>query len=176
MPMIDEQHRLDQRDEPLQVRLDLLVVEVAPGCSASPAARRSTRRPRPSSRRRPGTRRRAASAAGERLALAHALRRPTSSSPRPCDRLPIDRGGDVERVDQRDAAAEQRRQRARHLRRRELPRGRPERPARRSSQRSSRARWPGCRSQAATAAATATSAEQRATASSRAHERPRPRR
>ena len=40
--------------------------------------------------------------------------------------LPIDRGRDVERVDQRQAAAEQRRQRPRHLRRGELARDRPE--------------------------------------------------
>ncbi len=52
----DEQHRLDQRDEPVRARSRSPRRRSRRGCSASPAARRSTRRLRPSSPRRPGTR------------------------------------------------------------------------------------------------------------------------
>ncbi len=114
-----EQQRFDQRDEPLHVGRDLLVVEVGDGVQhlleragrladfghldghvGENAARLERRR--------------------ERLPFAHARRHDLELAG---DVLIADRPGrDVERVDERQAAAEQRRQRPRHLRRRELAR------------------------------------------------------
>ena len=121
----DHQHqRLDQLGEAAQRRLDALVVEVGDARSAFPAARRSARRRRPSSGRRRGTA--AARPSPCRATTPSRTCWVIVSTAAPTWRLPTARARHLERRHQRDAAAEQRRQRARELRRRELRRHRAE--------------------------------------------------